>query len=207
MSFIRSFSDKHLTFQLPLLGLPQYLTLTHQHSTLSKFPSIWCYQDWNHPSWQENFSGTFTSVVILLSPPSPFPSPRDPSLPSRSPVHCQLFPLCLSTHSLSETVCSDHCYSICCAKSLSHRFLHYLPPELQFPSDVCLLQFSIYPEYSKLLFQISTQTCPSLRSMLFTKTCFRNTWCTDTNFPCDRIYQSISLLIWREWIFSFHKGS
>lgn len=46
--------------------------------------------------------------------------------------------------------------------------------------------------------------CPSLRSMLFTKTCFWNTWCTDTNFPCDKIYQSTSLLIWREWIFSFH---
>lgn len=68
------FSEKHLKAQLPLLlGPPQYTPLTQWHLTLRKFSSVWCYQDWNHPSWQENFSGTLTSVVIQL--PSAFHLP------------------------------------------------------------------------------------------------------------------------------------
>lgn len=61
------FSEKHLTIQLRLLlGPPQHTPLTQWHLTPWKFSSVWCYQDWNHPSWQENFSGTLTSVVIQL---------------------------------------------------------------------------------------------------------------------------------------------
>lgn len=78
-------------------------------------------------------------------------------------------------------------------------FLHSPSPELQFPSDVRLLQFLTCLENSKFLSNINANMPQSSICAVY-----KNLLQKHTKFPCDRIYQPISLLIWREWIFSFH---